>query len=93
MQPQGHAQFLINHLVFGMDPQEAIDANRFRHFSSRLVAIEGIPQSVRDGLAAMGHQLRPWRNESFGGAQAIVRLERGWAAGSDPRKDGMAAGH
>ncbi len=31
-----------------------------------------------------------WR---FGGAQAIMRLDRGWAAGSDPRKDGMAAGH
>ena len=31
-----------------------------------------------------------WR---FGGAQAVMRLGRGWAAGSDPRKDGMAAGH
>jgi gamma-glutamyltranspeptidase / glutathione hydrolase len=30
---------------------------------------------------------------AFGGAQAIMRLPRGYAAGSDPRKDGMAAGH
>ena len=29
----------------------------------------------------------------FGGAQAIVRLPRGFAAGSDPRKDGMAVGY
>lgn len=93
MQPQGHAQFLINHLVFGMDPQEAIDANRFRHFSGRSVAIEGIPGEVRDRLTAMGHEMRDWRSTAFGGAQAIVRLERGWAAGSDPRKDGMAVGH
>jgi gamma-glutamyltranspeptidase/glutathione hydrolase len=31
MQAQGHAQFLLNHLLFGMDPQQAIDAARFRH--------------------------------------------------------------
>ena len=31
MQAQGHAQFLINMLVFGMDVQEAMDAGRFRH--------------------------------------------------------------
>ena len=30
---------------------------------------------------------------AFGGAQAIVKLPRGWAAGSDPRKDGMAVGY
>ena len=30
---------------------------------------------------------------AFGGAQAIVRLPKGFAAGSDPRKDGMAVGY
>ena len=29
----------------------------------------------------------------FGGGQAIMRLDRGWAAASEPRMDGMAAGH
>jgi gamma-glutamyltranspeptidase/glutathione hydrolase len=33
------------------------------------------------------------RQVSFGGAQAIVQLPRGYAAGSDPRKDGMAVGY
>ena len=43
-------------------------------------------------LTAMGHQLRDPKGIAFGGGQAILKLARGWAAGSDPRKDGMAAG-
>src|SRR6184192_523214 len=34
MQAQGHVQFLLNHLVFGMNVQEAMDAGRFRHMDS-----------------------------------------------------------
>ena len=44
-------------------------------------------------LAAMGHVLDDQPAIAFGGAQAIVRLGRGFAAGSDPRKDGMAVGY
>ncbi len=40
MQAQGHVQFLLNHFVFGMDLQEAIDAARFRHLDGLRVAIE-----------------------------------------------------
>ncbi len=94
MQAQGHAQFLINHLVFGMDVQEAIDAPRFRHLDGQRVAIEApVGDAVRATLTAMGHVLVPDRPVSFGGAQAIVRLVKGYGAGSDPRKDGMAVGY
>jgi gamma-glutamyltranspeptidase/glutathione hydrolase len=93
MQPQGHVQVLLNLLEFGMDLQEAIDAPRFRHFSGTTVSIENLPDSVADQLRAMGHHLRDPEGIAFGGAQAVMKLARGWAAGSDPRKDGMAAGH
>ncbi len=93
MQPQGHAQLLLNILVFGMDVQEAIDAPRFRHLDGYRVAIESpVEEDVRAQLAAMGHEILDETSSDFGGAQAIVRLDRGWAAGSDPRKDGMAVG-
>src|SRR5215510_8993466 len=40
MQAQGHAQFLVNLLAFGMDVQQAIDAARFRHLDGARVIIE-----------------------------------------------------
>src|SRR6266516_1463851 len=94
MQPQGHVQVLLNLLVFGMDLQDAIDAPRVRHMDHRRVALEpAIGDEVRRGLAALGHEIADERGVAFGGAQAIIRLPRGYAGGSDPRKDGMAAGH
>ncbi len=93
MQPQGHTQLLLNALVFGMDPQEAVDAARFRHLSGRRVAVERISDEVAADLEARGHELADWTRTDFGGAQVIVRLPRGWAAASEPRKDGHAAGH
>jgi gamma-glutamyltranspeptidase/glutathione hydrolase len=93
MQAQGHVQFLLDLLVFGMDVQQAIDAARFRHLDGARVALEpAIGDGVRAALAAMGHEIADERATQFGGAQAIMRLPRGYAAGSDPRKDGYAGG-
>ncbi len=94
MQPQGHVQVLLNMLLFGMDPQQASDAARFRHMSGRRVALESpIDDAVRAALAKMGHEIIDERNVAFGGAQLVLKLPRGWAAGSDSRKDGHAGGH
>ena len=73
-------------------PFAAIDALRDRGFDlrdadsvmSRARRIK-LPQEIVCMKEAMARHP--------GGAQAIMKLERGWAAGSDPRKDGMAAGH
>lgn len=94
MQPQGHLQLLLNLLVFGMDLQDAVDAPRFRHLEGRRVALETpVGEPVRNTLTALGHVIVDEHAVAFGGAQAIIRLPRGYAAGSDPRKDGMAAGY
>ncbi|HKO14679.1 MAG TPA: gamma-glutamyltransferase [Gemmatimonadaceae bacterium] len=94
MQAQGHVQVLLNMLVFGMNVQQAIDAARFRHMEGTRVLLEPpIVDSVRAGLRALGHDITIGEAASFGGAQAIIKLPRGWVAGSDPRKDGHAAGY
>jgi gamma-glutamyltranspeptidase/glutathione hydrolase len=94
VQAQGHVQFLLNYFVFGMDLQAAIDAPRFRHYDGLRVALETpVTDSVRDALKSMGHVLIDQPPIAFGGAQAIVRLPKGYAAASDPRKDGMAVGY
>ena len=94
VQAQGHVQFLLNHFVFGMDLQASIDAPRFRHYNGLRVALEPpIGDAARAGLTSMGHVLIEQPTIAFGGAQAIVKLPRGFAAGSDPRKDGMAVGY
>ena len=72
----------------------AIDAARFRHLDGTRIALEPpITDSVRAALRAMGHTIVDERAIQFGGSQAIIRLPHGYAAGSDPRKDGYAAGY
>ena len=98
MQAQGHVQMVLRTQLFGQDPQMAADAPRWRVTEGLGVACETtVPEQTRDALAAMGHQITleaPDNAFGFGGAQLIHRLPsgRGYAAGSDPRKDGAAVG-
>jgi len=94
MQPQGHVQVLLNMLLFGLDPQQAADAARFRHLSGASVLVEPpVGDDVRAALGALGHDVGTQGFGAFGGSQIVVKLARGWAAGSDPRKDGLAIGY
>jgi gamma-glutamyltranspeptidase/glutathione hydrolase len=95
MQPQGHVQFLLSHLDFGLNIQEAASVPRWRHIKDLEVRLEsGTPDAVMEGLKALGHEAKPGAFVLFGGAQAILRdPETGTYFGaSDPRKDGMALG-
>jgi gamma-glutamyltranspeptidase/glutathione hydrolase len=71
-----------------------VDAPRFRSYNGTRLALESpISDEVRMALESMGHTLMDETDVAFGGAQLVLRLDRGWAAASDPRKDGMAAGY
>ena len=98
MQAQGHVQVALNCIDFGMNIQEALEAPRYRIMGGREVALErAVPQTVRDELGFMGHELWPLgaQNVSYGGGQAIlIDHERGvLQGGSDYRKDGCAMGY
>ena len=96
MQAQGHLQMMLRTHVWGQDPQSAADAPRWRFVSGRDVAVEStMPDELMTGLDALGHALTaeaPDASFGFGGAQLVRRVEGGYVAGSDPRKDGCAGG-
>jgi gamma-glutamyltranspeptidase/glutathione hydrolase len=99
IQPQAHAQIIINMVDFDMNLQEAGDAARMRHTGSSQPTDEvmtdgGIAQDVRDALAAMGHKIGT-RKIKYGGYQAILRndVQGVYYGASESRKDGQAAGY
>jgi gamma-glutamyltranspeptidase/glutathione hydrolase len=106
MQPQGHAQIVINMIDFGMNLQEAGDAARINHTGSSqptgsvmtdggVVHLETtFSLETREALEAMGHTLGS-SDGSFGGYQAIMwDKEQGvYYGASEVRKDGQAAGY
>jgi gamma-glutamyltranspeptidase / glutathione hydrolase len=93
MQAQGHAQVLANLIDFGMNIQEAGEAARFRHSGNGLALESAFSADARAGLTARGHRLIT-STGVWGGFQGILidPRTRVLMAGSDPRKDGMAAG-
>jgi gamma-glutamyltranspeptidase / glutathione hydrolase len=106
MQPQGHAQIIVNMVDFGMNLQEAGDAARINHTGSSeptgsvmqdggVVHLEStFSEETRKALEKMGHTLGR-SNGSFGGYQAIMwDKEQGvYYGASEVRKDGQAAGY
>jgi gamma-glutamyltranspeptidase / glutathione hydrolase len=94
MQPQGHVQLIVNTLDYGLNPQAALDAPRWRVEGERLLVELETPRAVIEGLIARGHRIEVEPDlGGFGRGQAIWRLDSGaYMAGSESRCDGCAAG-
>ncbi len=98
MQPQGHVQFLVNVIDFGMNLQEAMDTPRVRHLKGLEVYLEdGIPEKTASALATRGHQIvrQPNPINQVGGGQAIYLDPQNQVllGASDRRKDGLSIGY
>jgi gamma-glutamyltranspeptidase/glutathione hydrolase len=88
-QPVGQTQVFQNIVDFGLDVQEAIDMPRGLRTPQGFEAERGFPNATLAGLIARGHPVR-MADMAWGGAQAILREDGAWHAGSEPRKDGCA---
>ncbi|MBP6383166.1 MAG: gamma-glutamyltransferase, partial [Pseudomonadales bacterium] len=107
MQPQGHAQVIVNLVDFGMNLQEAGDAIRFHHTGSSeptgtmmtdggvLHIEDGLPAAVLEELKRRGHTLESEPVGAYGGYQAIRRdPDTGvYCGATEKRKDGCALGY
>jgi gamma-glutamyltranspeptidase/glutathione hydrolase len=92
-------------LDFGMNPQAAISAPRWRSgfftgeeggFAETVAAEDRIAPETLAALAAKGHRIaveESW-SSAMGHAQAIVidRAQGALVGGADPRADGLALG-
>ena len=106
MQPQGHAQIVINLIDFEMNLQEAGDAPRIRHQSQEqptggkmtdggeLALESGINYKEIRELMKRGHKII-YDLGSYGGYQAIMidYLNKIYYGASESRKDGNAIGY
>ncbi|MGH7466304.1 MAG: gamma-glutamyltransferase, partial [Longimicrobiales bacterium] len=90
-QTQTQLQVFNNIALFGMTPQRAVEAPRWRSWSDGRLQLEGgMSPAARDRLAELGHQvqLQEVPSADLGGAQVIVITQAGAkAVGADPRRE------
>ena len=105
MQPQGHAQVVVNLVDFDLDLQAAGDAPRILHEGSseptgermvdggRVLLESGHDWETVRALLRRGHVVG-WNDGEYGGYQAVMRDRRHgtWLGASESRKDGLALG-
>ena len=86
----GYVANALLRLASGMrDPQEIVSAPHALN-SGGMAEIEPELAHHAPALLAMGHWVMPRRHD--GGTQAVIRQDEGWAAGGDPRRDGVGMG-
>ena len=98
-QAQANTQLILNNLLWGMNPQVAVEAPRFAsnnvlnsfyphsYYPGQLAVESGIPQSTRDKLTSMGHQVVIVDGAGVGATVSTRNPDTGVLASSgDPRR-------
>ena len=98
-QVQGNLQLILNSLVFGMDPQQAVEAPRFAtssnvnsfyphvYYPGQLDLEDGFAESTEGALKALGHKIHHTANCGLGATVSVRDAETGsMSTGADPRR-------
>ena len=98
-QAQANIQLMLNVLVFGMDPQQAVEAPRFSTMSNvnsfyphvyhpgRSDLEHAIPETTAEDLRALGHQIARAVDCGMGATVSVRDPETGHlSTGADPRR-------
>jgi gamma-glutamyltranspeptidase/glutathione hydrolase len=104
-QTQANVQLVLNTVLFGMDPQQAVEAPRFStqsnvnsfyphyYYPGRLDLEPGIPESTADSLRIMGHKIERAFNCGLGATVSVRDPRTGYlSTGGDPRRACYAIG-
>ena len=104
-QVQANVQLILNVLVFGMDPQQAVEAPRFAsqsvtnsfyphvYYPGRLDLEEGFPESTAERLRSLGHKIERVVDCGLGATVARRDNKTGvLSTGADPRRSCYALG-
>ena len=104
-QAQANVQLMLNVILFGMDPQQAVEAPRFATQSNvnsfyphvyhpgRLDLEHAIPETTAEGLRAFGHSIARAVDCGMGATVSVRDPETGYlSTGADPRRACYAMG-
>jgi gamma-glutamyltranspeptidase/glutathione hydrolase len=96
MQAQGHLQIVSRLTDHGQNPQAASDAPRWRvQDDNATVSLEwNVPEETVVGLQVRGHEVvvTPRFETEYGCGQFAMKVDGGYLAASDHRKDGYPMG-
>lgn len=107
VQPQAMLQVFLNQVVFGMNPQQAIEAPRVstynfpgsfyphRYYPGVSAAENSVSSGVFEELRERGHRMQRWGRVSRAGAVNVVMRDPDTGvlhAGADPRRENYAIG-
>ncbi len=106
MQTQATLQFLLNHILFEMDPQKAVEAFRFRshnwpdafspheYLPHTIELEESLARTLKRPLEEKGYEVNvfPDYRKRFGAVGAAIQAETRLLGAADPREETWARG-
>ena len=104
-QVQANVQLVLNTVLFGMDPQQAVEAPRFStmsnvnsfyphsYYPGRLDLEPGVPESTAESLRILGHKVERAVDCGMGATVSVRDPKTGYlSTGGDPRRACYAIG-